>query len=341
MANFYVNDQTLGLRNCSFVKNGIGLKTGGGGAGYFFGSQVTLADQCLFLENDTGVKGGNKEAVVTRCMFERNALHFSLPNESAVADAPENYWGPVITRLLDASEGANSGQTISRTVNTKGWLKQPPENIVGADFISISGYQTRQPLNSIKRFDTATANDKIGESPLATNTFLATDLSQKYPSNNVTKIRFKSDSKSSSIIDDAIYPTGTKTKEGVVLTQGSLSSSKNFKPPVKITYIARTDSTNIRLGYAAKEIIFNWEINKNTLYVGGGPANGQNRPGKGAIPINEFVTIEQEVRPDKMIIRVDGKERASWDANFSNINEPVRIFTAQGAMMTVKDILVE
>ncbi|MCE9612927.1 MAG: hypothetical protein K8T26_01535 [Lentisphaerae bacterium] len=145
-----------------------------------------------------------------------------------------------------------------------------------------------------------------------------------------------------SIMATATCPNGKQTPDGLAFQEGSpLISAKDFKPPVKITYLVKTDSTNIRLGYAAQEIIFNWEHKPNELRIGGGPANGQHRAGKGGVPVNQFVRIEQDVQPDKMTISVDGEERATWSADFSNVKQPIRVFTAKNATVTVKDILVE
>ena len=48
--------------------------------------------------------------------------------------------------------------------------------------------------------------------------------------------------------------------------------------------LAKTDSTNLRLAYAADDLVFNWESDPTTLRVNGGPANGKDKKGAGAIP---------------------------------------------------------
>ena len=51
----------------------------------------------------------------------------------------------------------------------------------------------------------------------------------------------------------------TSTK-GFVLEDGDiLSTPGSFKPPVEITIVAMTDSTDLRIAYAADQVIFNWE----------------------------------------------------------------------------------
>jgi hypothetical protein len=59
----------------------------------------------------------------------------------------------------------------------------------------------------------------------------------------------------------------------VLRDSDTLITGATFKPPVEITLVAKTDSTNIRVGYAANQIIFNWELHKKQLRVDGGPAN--------------------------------------------------------------------
>src|SRR4051794_15452017 len=79
---------------------------------------------------------------------------------------------------------------------------------------------------------------------------------------------------------------------GIVL-EGSdkLVSPDKFRPPVEITIVAKTDSTNLRFGYAADQVIFNWEENLDQLRVDGGPAVSRQVDGAGRIPRNKFVTI--------------------------------------------------
>src|SRR5439155_20018948 len=68
--------------------------------------------------------------------------------------------------------------------------------------------------------------------------------------------------------------------------QGSqrLTTPRRFRPPVEITVVAKTDSTNLRLAYAADDLVVNWESDPTTLRVNGGPANGKDKKGGGAVP---------------------------------------------------------
>ena len=118
-----------------------------------------------------------------------------------------------------------------------------------------------------------------------------------------------------------------KDSAPVVLENGdSISTGASFRPPVEITIIAKTDSTNIRMGYAADQVIFNWEVKPEQLRVDGGPANGKHKNGAGLIPVNKYVTIKWLVTEKKQIIRVDDQIRFEHEGDYSKVNKPVRVF---------------
>ena len=97
-----------------------------------------------------------------------------------------------------------------------------------------------------------------------------------------------------------------------------LSTPARFRPPVDITIVAKTSATNLRIGYAADQVIFNWEVNGDELRVDGGPANGQHRPGRGAIPRNQYVTIRWVVTPKSQAIYVNGQLRFRHNGDYSS-----------------------
>ncbi len=119
-----------------------------------------------------------------------------------------------------------------------------------------------------------------------------------------------------------------------------LSTPAIFRPPVDITIVAKTSATNLRMGYAADQVIFNWEANGSELRVDGGPANGQHRPGMGAIPPNQYVTIRWVVTPRSQAIYVNGGLRFRHDGNYSQIDRPVSVFTYRSTV-TVKSVSVK
>jgi hypothetical protein len=130
--------------------------------------------------------------------------------------------------------------------------------------------------------------------------------------------------------------------KGIVL-QGDdrLNTPNTFRPPVEITIVAKTDSTNLRLAYAADQVIFNWEVDRNQLRVDGGPASGQHKAGAGSIPAGQFVTIRWLVTPSHQAIYVDDGLRFEHTGDYSNINRCVSVFPAGGSKVTVKSIVVK
>ncbi|HSU56682.1 MAG TPA: hypothetical protein VLT36_21665 [Candidatus Dormibacteraeota bacterium] len=131
--------------------------------------------------------------------------------------------------------------------------------------------------------------------------------------------------------------------EGIVLTGSDrLSTPGVFQPPVDIVILARTDSTNLRMGYAADQVIFNWELNQDELRVDGGPASGKHKPGAGRIPAKAFVTIHWVVTKSKQSIYVDNELRYEHEGDYSKIKSCVSVWPAEGsgATVTVKAIKV-
>lgn len=131
---------------------------------------------------------------------------------------------------------------------------------------------------------------------------------------------------------------GEKVGDEVVLPPGgTLESAKKFAPPIEITYVIRTEENNIRLGYAASEIIFNWEENPEQLRVGGGPAGGMHVDGAGSVRPRRFETITQIVLPDRMILKVGNRVRAEFPADFSGIFEEIGV-RAVDSQLTVQEV---
>ena len=129
--------------------------------------------------------------------------------------------------------------------------------------------------------------------------------------------------------------------DGIVL-EGSdkLVSPDSFRPPVEITIVAKTDSTNLRIGYVADQVIFNWEWDQNQLRVDGGPADGQHKSGAGKIPAGEYVKIRWLVTPEHQAIYVNDELRFEHCGDYSTLKKPVSIFPAEGSKITVKSFTV-
>jgi hypothetical protein len=126
----------------------------------------------------------------------------------------------------------------------------------------------------------------------------------------------------------------------VLRDSDTLITGATFKPPVEITLVAKTDSTNIRVGYAANQVIFNWELNKKQLRVDGGPANGKHKAGAGEIPIDKFVTIKWTVTPKKQTIQVDDEVRFEHEGDYSKLDKPVKVFTFR-SRISIKSLAVK
>jgi len=134
--------------------------------------------------------------------------------------------------------------------------------------------------------------------------------------------------------------TMTSSKGVVLKGSDKLVSPDSFHPPVEITIIAKTDSTNLRMGYAADQVIFNWEDNLDQLRVDGGPAGNRQVDGAGRIPKDRFVMIQWQVTPQHQAVYVDGKLRFEHCGNYSEIDKPISIFPASGSVVTVKSISI-
>ena len=90
---------------------------------------------------------------------------------------------------------------------------------------------------------------------------------------------------------------------------GIITTNATFQPPVEIVVEAKTDSTNLRLSYAADQLIFNWEKDRTQLVLNGGPAVNVHKVGAGLIPANKYVTIRWLVTPKGQSIFVNDQLR--------------------------------
>ena len=132
-----------------------------------------------------------------------------------------------------------------------------------------------------------------------------------------------------------VYP------DGLVLTgTNRLVTPTRYQPPVDIRIVAKTDTTNLRLGYAADQVVFNWEMNPDELRINGGPADQKHKAGAGKIPANQFVDIRWVVNLQGQQIFVDGQLRYEDKLSNLGLNRPVSVFPAVGSIVTVKKLEV-
>jgi len=130
--------------------------------------------------------------------------------------------------------------------------------------------------------------------------------------------------------------TGTPVK---LKKNGIITTKATFKPPVEIVVEAKTDSTNLRLSYAADQLIFNWEVDRTQLVLNGGPAGKVHKIGAGLIPTNKYVTIRWLVTPKSQSIFVNDQLRFEHSGDYSTIDKPVTVFSIDSDV-TVKSIKV-
>ncbi len=122
----------------------------------------------------------------------------------------------------------------------------------------------------------------------------------------------------------------TKTNEGVELRtktggEGKAFTKNEFKTPLMITAVCKTDSQNLRLYYAQGMAIFNWEGNEDELrfhdpktHEGKGFAHG------GQIPKNTWVTVKWIIDSAGTSISVNGVVRGVFQGDYSKISAKVR-----------------
>ncbi len=123
----------------------------------------------------------------------------------------------------------------------------------------------------------------------------------------------------------------------VSLTSEQHATTKaSFRPPLEITMVARTNS-QLRISYAADQVIFNWEQDANELRVDGGPANGKHQRDKGQVLINTDVTIRWVVTQDGQQIYVDDDLRFEHHGDYARLNAPISVW-GPGSKVTVTSI---
>ncbi len=134
----------------------------------------------------------------------------------------------------------------------------------------------------------------------------------------------------------------TRTEEGVRIARGGIRTPTGYAVPCRIDVIAKTNSTNIRLGFGEKGlVIFNWENNQDELRVHD-PLKGSQMAigGKGKVPANQFVHISWQIEPNRVRIVVDGEERANIVGDRKGVTGVAEIFQAIDSVVTVQSFKV-
>ncbi len=118
-----------------------------------------------------------------------------------------------------------------------------------------------------------------------------------------------------------------------------LITKKLYEPPFTITAEVMAESTNIRFLFGNGEIIFNWEVDQNEFRCDIPSAYGQHAPGKGYIPIHQWVSFKIEVTLSEAKIYVDGSQRLTLRGKFERA--PVGIYTRLGGVLRIKRFQIE
>ena len=127
---------------------------------------------------------------------------------------------------------------------------------------------------------------------------------------------------------------------GILLSRGQrLTTPVSYKAPATFRIVCMSEHKDLRVGYAADQIIFNWEMNPDELRLDGGPAGGPRKEDFGRLPANEWVALEIAVRGSDITIYVNGKQRYRGFGDFSTVNEPFTL-TAHGGDLTVASVCV-
>ena len=132
----------------------------------------------------------------------------------------------------------------------------------------------------------------------------------------------------------------TVSDEGIRI--GTLTSAQPVEVPFEAKFVAKTDSTNIRLSYGANGmVIFNWEMDLGQLRIQDF-ATGRilGFPGKGRVPIDQWVPISLNVTDTWMEVYADGQLRATAVGNYKGLSAPLGIHSAHGSVVTVKGFRV-
>ncbi len=134
----------------------------------------------------------------------------------------------------------------------------------------------------------------------------------------------------------------TKDADGTVsLSEHQrLTTHDSIRVPATFRIVALTQLNDTRIGYATRQIIFNWEFNRDQLRVDGGPINGQHKDGAGRLPAAQWVGIEMVVHKDELVLYVNGKEQYRAKGDFSTVNKPFSIECHSNGGMKLKSVSV-
>jgi hypothetical protein len=121
-----------------------------------------------------------------------------------------------------------------------------------------------------------------------------------------------------------------------------IQSDGKFRPPFALKAKARTDSTNIRIYYAAGMLIFNWESAQQELRVHD-PKTGQalGIKDQGFVSPNKWHEVTWEIRKKSQRVLVDDELRYEAEGDYADLEAPVAIGPSWGSTVSVESLFVE
>jgi hypothetical protein len=112
-------------------------------------------------------------------------------------------------------------------------------------------------------------------------------------------------------------------------------TQQSFTAPIAFRVVAKTNSTNLRMGYAETEIIFVWETALDDIHIWGGPLGKYDKKiyAQSAIPKDTWVVIDLIYTKTSMSVFINDSHKLTEQADFSGIKNSFSVF--QGARSTV------
>jgi hypothetical protein len=152
-----------------------------------------------------------------------------------------------------------------------------------------------------------------------------------------------------SILNDLKGPAHViveKTSDGLRFrfkgqNEGSILTTTEYKAPLIISAVAKTDSHDIRLNFGRGNIILNWENNpKEFRFRDPRKGNDLGVANQGSVAKNTWVAIRWIIDKHQTRLEVDGFERASFEGDYDGLSGTVGMSTYGNAVISVKSLKV-
>lgn len=136
--------------------------------------------------------------------------------------------------------------------------------------------------------------------------------------------------------DKLTRSSATPTQDGIRI--GNLSTVQPVAVPFVAEFVAKTDSTGLRLSYGEKVIvIFNWEVRPDELRLRDfRTGKVWALKGRGQVPVNTWVRISLAASETRTEVFVDGQLRGKLNGNYKGLSEKLSIHSTRVSVVTVK-----